>query len=71
LREGAGPMGYRKLKSEFKRRVVAEWVSGGTRIAEVCRKHKLSDSVVRRWRKDYERNGHVGAAVRPNGMLAG
>ena len=50
-------MGYRKLRPEFKRRVVEEWVSGGKRIAELCRKYKLSDSVVRRWRQDYERRG--------------
>jgi transposase-like protein len=65
-------MAYRKFKPEFKRRVVEEWVSGGKRIAEVCRKYKLSDSVVRRWRKDYERKG-PGAwetASESNGELA-
>ena len=50
-------MAYRKFKPEFKRRVVEEWVSGGKRMAEVCRKYKLSDSLVRRWRKEYERKG--------------
>jgi transposase-like protein len=48
-------MAYRKFKPEFKRRVAEEWLSGGKRIAEVCRKCKLSDSVVRRSRKEYER----------------
>lgn len=65
-------MGYRKFKPEFKRRVVEEWVSGGKRIAEVCRKYKLSGSLVRRWRKEYERKG-PGAwemASESNGELA-
>jgi transposase-like protein len=47
----------RRFKPEFKRRAVEEWVSGGKRIAEVCRKYQLSDSLVRNWRKQYEAKG--------------
>ncbi|MBW1688544.1 MAG: transposase [Deltaproteobacteria bacterium] len=50
-------MSRRKFKPEFKRRVVEEWVSGGQRIAQICRKYQLSDSLVRNWRKQYERDG--------------
>lgn len=50
-------MSRRKFKPEFKRRVVEEWVSGNQRIAQVCRKYQLSDSLVRNWRKQYEKGG--------------
>lgn len=55
--KGAGPMTRRKFRPEFKRRVVEEWLSGGQRIAQVCRKYQLSDSLVRRWREQYEKQG--------------
>jgi transposase-like protein len=50
-------MSYRKFKPEFKRRVVEEWLSGDQRIAQICRKYQLSDSLVRNWRKQYEKRG--------------
>jgi transposase-like protein len=50
-------MSRRKFKSSFKRRIVEEWVSGGQRIAQICRKYQLSDSLVRNWRKQYEKDG--------------
>ncbi len=50
-------MSYRKFKPDFKRRVVEEWLSGGQRVAQICRKYQLSDSLVRNWRKQYEKAG--------------
>ena len=50
-------MAPRTFRPEFKRRVVEEWVSGSKRIAEVCWRYQLSDSLVRNWRKPYEAKG--------------
>ncbi len=50
-------MAYRKFKPAFKRRVVEEWHSGAKRMAQVCRQYQLSDSLLRRWRKEYEEHG--------------
>lgn len=50
-------MGYRRFKPEFKRQVVEQWRSGGRGIAQICREHQLADSLVRRWRAEYEERG--------------
>ena len=50
-------MSRRKFKPAFRRRVVEEWVSGGQGIAQICRKYQLSDSLLRNWRKQYEKDG--------------
>ena len=50
-------MARRKFKPEFKRQVVEEWRSGQRRIAEVCRRYQLSDTLVRRWRQELEVRG--------------
>jgi transposase-like protein len=50
-------MAPRRFKPECKHRAVEEWVWGGKRIAEICRKYQLSDSLVRKWRKQYEAKG--------------
>lgn len=65
-------MAYRKFEPEFKRRVVEEWRSGEKRMAEVCRQYQLSDSLVRRWRQEYEERGPSAweSASRENGELA-
>ena len=65
-------MAYRKFKPELKRRVVEERTSGSKRIAEICRKYQLSDSLVRRWRKQYEKRGARtwGPPEEGNGELA-
>ncbi len=50
-------MGYRKFKPEFKRRVVEQWLSGEKSVAQICRQYELADSLVRRWREEYEQRG--------------
>jgi putative transposase len=50
-------VGYRKFEPKFKRRVVEQWRSGEKGIAQICREHQLADSLVRRWRAEYEERG--------------
>ena len=50
-------MVHRKFSPEFKRRVVEDILSGRQRMAEVCREHRLSKTLVRQWRKEYEERG--------------
>lgn len=44
---------------EFKVEVVRQVVSGEKRPAQVCREHNLSNSVLDRWRKEYEQRGEA------------
>ena len=64
-------MGYRKFKPEFKRRVVQEWLSGEKSVAQICRQYELADSLVRRWREEYQQRGPDAweSAVRRDGEL--
>ncbi len=39
---------------EFKLTVVRQIASGEKRPAQVCREHHLDESVLLRWRKDYD-----------------
>jgi transposase-like protein len=50
-------MVHRKFSPEFKRRVVEDILAGGHRMAEVCREHRLSKTLVRQWRKEYAERG--------------
>ncbi len=65
-------MAYRKFKPEFKRQVVEQWRSGQKRIAQVCRRYQLSDTLVRRWRQELEERGPKAweSSSRENGELA-
>lgn len=48
-------MGKRRtFSSEFKRRVAREAVSGEKRLSQICREHDLCETVVRKWKKQYE-----------------
>ena len=44
---------------EFKLEVARQVVNGEKRPAQVCREHNLSNSVLDRWRKEYEQRGEV------------
>src|SRR5437763_13413699 len=44
---------------EFKLEVVSQVVSGEKRPAQICREHNLSNSVLDRWRKEYEQRGEA------------
>ena len=42
---------------EFKLQVVRQLKSGEKRLAQVCREHNLCQTLVRRWREQYEQKG--------------
>lgn len=44
---------------EFKLEVVREVSSGEKRPAQVCREHNLAESLLLRWRKEYETRGEA------------
>ena len=39
---------------EFKRKVVAEHLTGGKSIAELCRQYQVSEVTFRRWRQQHQ-----------------
>ena len=43
--------------AEFKQEVVEQLLSGGVTAAQVCRQHRIDDSTVRRWRREYADRG--------------
>jgi putative transposase len=42
---------------EFKLEVVQQVATGQKRPAQVCREHQLAESLLLRWRKEYEERG--------------
>ena len=44
---------------EFKLEIVRQLASGQKRPAQVCREHGLADSVLSRWRKEYQERGEA------------
>ncbi len=50
-------MTKRVFSREFKLDVVRQLVSGQKRIAQLCREHALCETLLRRWREQYERDG--------------
>lgn len=49
----------RNYTREFKLEVVSEVVAGHKSIAQICRKYELAESVIRRWKKEYELHGEA------------
>ena len=49
----------RTFTREFKLEVVRHIVSGLKRPAQVCREYGLADSVLSRWRKEYDLRGEA------------
>jgi transposase-like protein len=47
----------RVFTREFKLVVARQLVRGEKRISQACREHSLCESVVRRWKLQYERSG--------------
>jgi transposase len=47
----------RTFSREFKLQVVRQLARGEKRIAQVCREHGLCQTLVRRWREQYETAG--------------
>jgi transposase-like protein len=50
-------MGKRSFSREFKLQVVRQLVSGEKRFAQLCREHNLCQTLLRRWREQYEQDG--------------
>jgi transposase len=50
-------MKQRVFTREFKLEVVRQLVSGQKRLAQLCREHSLCETLLRRWREQYERDG--------------
>lgn len=42
---------------EFKLQVVRQLIGGEKRLGQLCREHNLAESLVRRWREQYEALG--------------
>ena len=69
----------RSFGREFKLQVVRQWIRGEKRLAQLCREHSLSESLVRRWREQYEQQGenafsnvvalHVGEEADPQARI--
>jgi putative transposase len=57
----------RVYSREFKLTVVRQIVNGEKRPAQVCREHSLAESVLARWRKEYELRGEAAFAPRQDG----
>lgn len=50
-------MKKRVFSREFKLDAVRQWISGEKRLSQLCREHSLCDSLLRRWRQQYEAQG--------------
>lgn len=51
----------RTFTREFKLDVVRQVASGAKRPAQVCREHQLGESLLARWRREYEERGEAAA----------
>jgi transposase-like protein len=47
----------RTFDREFKLQVIRQLKSGEKRLAQLCREHNLCQTLVRRWREQYEQKG--------------
>lgn len=52
-----GTAAKRAFTREFKLTVARQLVSGEGRISQICREHGICESVVRRWKLQYESGG--------------
>ncbi len=59
----------RTCSREFKLDVVQQIASGAKRPAQVCREQRLAETVLLRWRREYEERGE--AACTPREAAAG
>src|SRR5438128_12344179 len=54
---GSTAMTKRSFSREFKLQVVRQLVSGEKRLAQLCREHNLCQTLLRRWREQYDQRG--------------
>lgn len=52
-------MAKRTFDREFKLQVVRQLVNGQARLSQLCREHGLCQTLVRRWREQYEAQGEL------------
>jgi transposase-like protein len=50
-------MRHRRHSPQFKQQVVESILAGQRSMAQVCREHALSKTLVRTWRKEYQARG--------------
>jgi transposase len=50
-------MRRRTFGREFKLQVARQLVNGEKRLSQLCREHGLGETLVRRWREQYEQDG--------------
>src|SRR5205085_6459179 len=55
--QGSIPMLRRNFSREFKLQIARQLVRGEKRLAQLCREHGLCQTLVRRWRDQYEEAG--------------
>jgi transposase len=61
----------RTFTREFKLDIVRQIASGAKRPAQACREHQLSESLLARWRREYEERGEAAFTPRVlNGQAA-
>jgi putative transposase len=58
--------GRRSHSPEFKRAVARQVISGEKRPAQVCREYGLAESLLLRWRREYEERGETAFTSRPD-----
>jgi transposase-like protein len=49
----------RSFDREFKLQVVRQLRTGEKRLSQLCREHQLSETLVRRWKEQYEQHGEA------------
>lgn len=49
----------RTFSREFKLSIVRQLANGEKRLAQVCREHRLADSVLARWRREFTERGEA------------
>lgn len=60
-------MQKRMHSREFKLEVVRQMANGLKRPAQVCREYSLAESVLSRWRKEYQERGEAAFQSQPSG----
>ena len=61
----------RTYSREFKLAIVRQVASGEQRPAQICREHSLDESVLLRWRKEYDARGEAAFTPREGVEPAG
>jgi len=59
MRKGEATMQKRNHSREFKLEVVRQIATGQKRPAQACREYGLAESVLSRWRKEYQERGEA------------